>query len=48
MIGEHEMVTKVEDFRRRRTGLALTVSGDELRAHENEFADLLGLSSTLT
>ena len=47
-IGEHEMVTKVEDFLRRRTGLALVETSSDLQAHDAEFAELLGLTSSST
>lgn len=44
-IGEHEMVTTVEDFLRRRTGLALTERGGEISARSDEFSTLLGLTA---
>jgi len=43
-IGANEMVTRVEDFVRRRTGLALTEKHGELDARHDEFAALLGLA----
>lgn len=42
-IGEHEMVTTVEDFLRRRTGLALTERDGEISERNAEFSQLLGL-----
>jgi len=45
-IGEHEMVTTVEDFLRRRTGLALTERDAEISDLTNEIAGLLGLAAT--
>ena len=43
-IGDSEMVTKVEDFLRRRTGLALTEHHEDLATRHGEFAALLGLA----
>lgn len=43
-IGETEMVAKVDDFLRRRTGLALTQHNDDLGGRRPDFAELLGLT----
>ncbi len=43
-IGAHEMVTTIEDFLRRRTGLAMTEQADALQARTPKFEELLGLS----
>lgn len=45
-IGQHEMVAQLDDFLRRRTGLALTEHKNELGTKHAEFADLLGLALT--
>ncbi|MEM7096039.1 MAG: glycerol-3-phosphate dehydrogenase/oxidase [Actinomycetota bacterium] len=42
-IGEREMVATVDDFLRRRTGLALTEMNDELTELRDDLAELLGL-----
>lgn len=47
-IGENEMVTTLEDFLRRRTGLALTEHSEELEARAEIFKSLLGLSNAET
>lgn len=44
-IGASEMVNSVDDFLRRRTGLALTQNADELGALRPELSELLGLAS---
>jgi len=45
-IGETEMITTVQDFLRRRTGLALTEHSNELDDRIVEITDLLGLSTS--
>ena len=44
-IGEREMVARLDDFLRRRSGLALTEWSDELAAKREDFEHLLGLGS---
>ncbi len=47
-VGANEMIATVDDFVRRRTGLALTQPADEILAHADRLSELLGLARHTT